>query len=62
MEKIADIILFTPYSFRPKVAKKYVLESHHDFGQGILECIYDVHQELTKSDESNFGTEIFGGG
>lgn len=36
----------TPYSFRPKVAKKVVLEHYHDLGQGILECVHEVYEEL----------------
>lgn len=39
----------TPYLFRPKVARKYMLNYYHDLGQGILECIYDNYEQL-KSD------------
>jgi len=35
----------TPYSFRPRVAKKYVSNSYHDLGQGILDVIYDVYEK-----------------
>lgn len=34
----------TPYSFRPKIAKKYVSSQYHDLGQGILDVIYDVYE------------------
>ncbi len=36
----------TPYAFRPRVAKKYIPEYYHDLGQGILETIYEVYEEL----------------
>lgn len=36
----------TPYTFRPRVAQKYVLQSYHDLGQGILDCIYEVYKQL----------------
>ena len=36
----------TPYSFKPKVAVKLVPKNYHDLGQGILDCIYDIYQNL----------------
>lgn len=36
----------TPYFFKPRTAKKVVLNQYHDIGQGILECIHEVHDEL----------------
>lgn len=38
----------TPYSFRPKVAKKFVSNYYHDLGQGILDVIYDVYEKSQK--------------
>ena len=38
----------TPYSFRPKVAEKYLLKTYHDLGQGLLDLIYEIHHELNK--------------
>lgn len=35
----------TPYSFHPKVAKKYVRNNYLDMGQGILECIKDIYRK-----------------
>ena len=40
----------TPYSFRPRVAKNYLLNTYHDLGQGLLDTIYDVYKELYKKD------------
>ncbi len=41
----------TPYSFRPKVAKKFVSNYYYDLGQGILDVIYDVYAKSSKSAE-----------
>lgn len=38
----------TPYSFRPKVAVKLTPKTHHDLGQGILDCIYHEYQKLVE--------------
>jgi len=38
----------TPYSFKPRVGKKLILNSHYDLGQGILDTIYDTFKRLTK--------------
>lgn len=44
--KLEEHYEITPYNFRPRVARKYVLDYYHDLGQGILESIYDVYHEL----------------
>jgi UDP-glucose 4-epimerase len=36
----------TPYSFKPKVALKMTPKDFHDLGQGILDSIYEIYQEL----------------
>jgi UDP-glucose 4-epimerase len=36
----------TPYSFKPKVAVKVTPKDYHDLGQGVLDTIYSVYQEL----------------
>tara|TARA_B100001175_G_C19487810_1_gene630866 strand:- start:474 stop:1391 length:918 start_codon:yes stop_codon:yes gene_type:complete len=36
----------TPYSFKPKVAIKITPKDYHDLGQGILDSIYEIYQEL----------------
>lgn len=33
----------TPYSFRPKTAKKLVTNPYHDMGQGLLECLEEIY-------------------
>ncbi|MCF7822821.1 MAG: NAD(P)-dependent oxidoreductase [Candidatus Marinimicrobia bacterium] len=36
----------TPYTFKPKVAKKYQLNYYHDLGQGVLEQIFNNYEKL----------------
>jgi len=45
----------TPYSFRPRVAEKYLLNTYYDLGQGLLDTIYDVYKELYKNDPEKLG-------
>lgn len=35
----------TPYSFHPSVSKKLVANPYIDMGQGILDCIKEIHSE-----------------
>jgi UDP-glucose 4-epimerase len=37
----------TPYSFRPRVAKKLVANPYLDMGQGLLECLEEIYLEET---------------
>ncbi len=36
----------TPYAYHPTVAKKLVANPYIDLGQGLLECIQEIHKEL----------------
>jgi UDP-glucose 4-epimerase len=36
----------TPYSFKPKVALKITPKDFHDLGQGLLDSIYEIYQDL----------------
>ena len=42
----------TPYSFRPRVAKKIVASSYYDLGQGILDLIYEVYSKSGKHNKN----------
>jgi UDP-glucose 4-epimerase len=35
----------TPYSFSPKPAKKLVNNPYLDMGQGLVECLTEIHEE-----------------
>lgn len=43
----------TPYSFSPKIAKKFVSKYHLDMGQGILQCINEVYKKYHPHKEIN---------
>ena len=50
----------TPYTFKPKVAKKYQLNYYHDLGQGVLDQIYYNYEKLLAKgeiEEDNFLTK-----
>lgn len=36
----------TPYSFRPRIAKKLVSQSYIDMGQGIIDCLEEIQATL----------------
>lgn len=36
----------TPYTFVPKIGKRLVSHSYLDLGQGILDCIHNLHREI----------------
>ena len=35
---------FTPYTFRPRLGRKLVARSYVDLGQGLLECLEQIHE------------------
>lgn len=41
----------TPYSFKPKVAKKMTSTLFRDLGQGILECISEIYEKVDSGRE-----------
>ncbi|PWB52469.1 MAG: NAD-dependent epimerase [Candidatus Methanoperedenaceae archaeon] len=43
----------TPYSFSPKIAKKYVSKYYLDIGQGLLQCLEDAYKRYHKYKEVN---------
>lgn len=38
----------TPYTFRPQIAKKLVSHHYVDMGQGLLDCLEELHATLDK--------------
>lgn len=38
--------LMTPYSFTPNIGHKLVSTDHVDLGQGLLDCLNEIHEEL----------------
>ena len=49
----------TPYAFQPRIGRKLVLNEHVDIGQGILDCIREIHQKICHTEvEDNALTSI----
>lgn len=40
----------TPYSFNPKIGRKYVSSYYLDMGQGLLQCIEDLYRKFGKGE------------
>ena len=49
----------TPYSFNPRIGRKYVSSYYLDMGQGLLQCIDEMHREVfdVKTQEEIFQKE-----
>lgn len=43
----------TPYSFHPKLAKKYVGKHHIDLGQGLLQCLSEIYKKYYPDKDLN---------
>ena len=39
----------TPYAFQPRIGRKLVLNEHVDLGQGLLDCLREIHKKLHHS-------------
>jgi UDP-glucose 4-epimerase len=46
----------TPYAFQPRIGRKLVLNEHVDLGQGLLDCLREIHQNLHHADENDDAT------
>jgi len=46
----------TPYAFQPKIGRKLVLNEHVDLGQGMLDCLREIHQDLHHNGENDDAT------
>lgn len=45
--------IITPFNFMPKTGYKLISSKYKDLGQGILECIHHIHNELIKNENSD---------
>ena len=43
----------TPYAFQPRIGRKLVLNEHVDIGQGILDCIREIHQRICHTEDED---------
>ncbi len=46
----------TPYAFQPRIGRKLVLNEHVDLGQGLLDCLREIHKELRHAGEDDDAT------
>ncbi len=45
----------TPYAFHPKVGHKLVANDYVELGQGIIDCLADIHERLHKDQHKDIG-------
>jgi len=45
--------IMTPYGFHPKVGHKLVSNDYVDLGQGLLDCMAEIHEHLHKNEHSD---------
>ncbi len=43
----------TPYAFNPRVGHKLVANDHVDLGQGLLDCLAEIHEKLHHSEQAH---------
>ncbi len=44
--------VMTPYAFHPKIGHKLVANDYVDLGQGLLDCLADIHERSTRAGHS----------
>ena len=52
--------LMTPYAFHPKVGHKVVATDHVDLGQGLLDCLAELHERSMRNEQPE-GDWLVGG-
>ncbi|MBI5077292.1 NAD-dependent epimerase/dehydratase family protein [Candidatus Falkowbacteria bacterium] len=50
-ENPEDHYQVTPYSYNPKIGRKYISSFYLDMGQGLLQCFEEIHHELSGCQE-----------
>jgi UDP-glucose 4-epimerase len=48
----------TPYAFQPRIGHKLVLNEHVDLGQGLLDCLRDIHRKIHHSNKGDDTTPL----
>jgi len=59
-ERIEGHYTITPYAFHPRVGRKLVGEAYTDMGQGLLDCLAEMHRRLHPESDSEYGLLIPG--
>lgn len=47
-KKVSAHYEITPYSFNPKIGRKYISSYYLDMGQGLLQCIEELYKKYSK--------------
>jgi UDP-glucose 4-epimerase len=45
-EQVDGHYVMTPYAFHPKIGHKLVANDYVDLGQGLLDCLAELHEKL----------------
>lgn len=45
----------TPYNFSPRLGRKLINNPHIDMGQGLLQCIADLYEQIHRNSHETFG-------
>ena len=48
-QKFSTHYEITPYSFNPKIGRKYISYYYLDLGQGLLQCVDELYKKLNVS-------------
>jgi len=59
---LAGHYTITPYNFLPRVGRKLVGESYTDMGQGLLDCLAEMHEQVNLDERSIGGLLVRNGG
>lgn len=49
-QKVDGHYVMTPYAFHPKVGNKLVTNDYVDLGQGLLDCLAELHEKLHQNE------------
>ena len=49
---------YTPYSYVPKIGHKLTNHLYLDMGQGLLECLHEMHQDLKIKDKKQIAGNL----
>ena len=59
---LAGHYTITPYNFLPRLGRKLVGESYTDLGQGLLDCLAELHEQVHPEERSIGGLLVRNGG
>ena len=54
-QKLETHYEITPYSFNPKIGRKYISYYYLDLGQGLLQCVDELYKKFDKAKQAMNG-------